>query len=251
MATTFLGKKNNAKTTITNNPLTAGGLSITLASSSGSKFPTGSFIATLWDDVTYPNNPTGDPNMELVLCDSRSGDTATVNASGRGYGGTTGVEHATGAAFAILISKEHFDEIESAINTLEGASVGAFTPWTSWTPTLESGATDWNFSTKEARYCKIGKVVFIQIYLAGTVTVGSASPGLISLPIAASASGNSIQNINYIWSNQSTFNFVRGFIATTDTGNIRGVLADDASALNGNAVASGHKIYINGFYEIA
>jgi hypothetical protein len=120
MATTFLSKSNNAKTTITNNPLSAGGLSITLATGKGALFPvSGQFIGTLWDDVTYPGNPTGDPNMEIVLCDSRSSDTVTVNASGRGYSGTTGVAHATGSAFALQIMKEHFTEHSTAINTLE------------------------------------------------------------------------------------------------------------------------------------
>lgn len=122
MATTFYGVRNNAKTTITNNPLTAGGLSITLASSSGSKFPTGVFLATIWDAVTYAD-PGDDVNMEIVLCDSRSGDTATVNASGRGYAGTTAVEHGTGSAFRILVMREHIDQITTVVNTLESQVV--------------------------------------------------------------------------------------------------------------------------------
>lgn len=138
MATTFYGKKNNAKTTITNNPLTAGGLSITLASSTGSKFPTGTFLVTIWDAATY-SDPGDDAQMEIVLCDSRSGDTVTVNASGRGYGGTSAVQHATGSAFRLFIMKEHADQWETAINALEtsmalivGASplVLSATPWT-------------------------------------------------------------------------------------------------------------------------
>jgi hypothetical protein len=128
MATTFLEKKNNAKTTITNNPLTAGGLSITLASSSGAKFPTTTFLGTLWDAVTY-SDPGDDPAMEVVLCDSRSSDTVTVNASGRGYAGTSAVEHATGSAFRLLIMKEHMTEYETAINTLEGSVNQLSMPW--------------------------------------------------------------------------------------------------------------------------
>lgn len=125
MATTWLQKKNNAKSTITNNPLSAGGLSITLASSTGSLFPTtgATWLATIWDAVTYPD-PSDDPNMEVVLIDSRSTDTLTVNSSGRGYAGTTGVEHATGSAIRLLIMKEHTDQYETAINTIEGDSTG-------------------------------------------------------------------------------------------------------------------------------
>jgi len=121
MATTFYQKKNNAKSTITNNPLASGGLSITLASSTGSRFPTtgNTWLATIWDAVTYPD-PSDDPNMEVVLIDSRSTDTLTVNASGRGYAGTTGVSHATGSAIRLLIMKEHTDQYETAITALEG-----------------------------------------------------------------------------------------------------------------------------------
>lgn len=253
MATSFYAIKNNAKSTITNNPLTAGGLSITLASSTGSKFPTtgNTWTACIWDDVTYPLNPTADPNMEVVLIDSRSTDTLTVNASGRGFGGTTGVSHATGSAIAITVSKEHISQITTAITTLEGASVGTFIDWTQWTPTLESGATDWNFSSKDCWYSRVGNIVHIQGYLSGTVTVGSASAALISLPIAAHATAPAIQTILYYWMNQSAVVFVRGFIAASDPNNIRAVGADDASAFTGNSVAAGHKIYFSGSYRAA
>lgn len=123
VVTTFYGKKNNAKTTITNNPLSSGGLSITLAGGAGAKFPSsGQFLGTIWDDTTYPSNPTGDPNMEVVLIDSRSTDTLTVNAAGRGFAGTSAVAHASGSAFALLIMKEHMDQHETAINDLETAT---------------------------------------------------------------------------------------------------------------------------------
>lgn len=136
--TTFLGKKNNAKTTITDNPLTNSALTINLASSTGSLFPATNFLGTIWDSVTY-SDPGDDPAMEIVLIDSVSGDVATVNASGRGYGGTSAVQHAQNSAFRLLIMKEHMDEYETAIGTLE-TSMGLLTgskplklvavPWT-------------------------------------------------------------------------------------------------------------------------
>jgi len=130
MATTFYEKKNNAKTTITNDPLAAGGLSITLATGTGSLFPSsGTWLITIWDNDTYPNNPTADPNMEVCLIDSRSTDTLTVNSSGRGFAGTADVEHASGSAIAMLIMKEHFDELETAINTAEDDIDNLETGW--------------------------------------------------------------------------------------------------------------------------
>lgn len=116
--TTFLSKINNGKSTITDNPLSAGALTINVTTAS--EFPSsGQFLVTIWDDTTYPLNPTGDPGMELILCDSRSGAVITVNSSGRGYGGTSASSHASGSAIAVLITKEHFTEHETAINALE------------------------------------------------------------------------------------------------------------------------------------
>lgn len=117
MAKLFYNIANNAKTTITNNPLSSGGTSITLSAGTGTKFPSEYFVATIWDDTTYPSNPGGDPNMEIVYCDSRSTDTVTVNASGRGFGGTTGVAHNSGSAFAILDTKQFEDQMTTALTT--------------------------------------------------------------------------------------------------------------------------------------
>lgn len=117
MAKLFYNIANNAKTTITNNPLSNSGTSITLSAGTGTKFPSEYFVATIWDDTTYPSNPGGDPNMEIVYCDSRSTDTVTVNASGRGFGGTTGVQHNSGSAFAILDTKQFDDQMTTALTT--------------------------------------------------------------------------------------------------------------------------------------
>lgn len=117
MAKLFYNIANNAKTTITNNPLSNSGTSITLSAGTGTKFPSEYFVATIWDDTTYPSNPGGDPNMEIVYCDSRSTDTVTVNSSGRGFGGTTGVQHNSGSSFAILDTKQFEDQMTTALTT--------------------------------------------------------------------------------------------------------------------------------------
>jgi len=191
MATSFYQVKNNAKTTITNNPLSAGGLSITLASSTGSKFPTtgNTWLGTIWDAVTY-SDPSDDPNMEIVLIDSRSTDTLTVNASGRGFAGTTGVSHATGSAFRLLFTKEHADQWSTAINTLEAASVGTYTATTTWSPiiTPEAGMT-WSLtSTRNAVYVQIGKLVMYSFGVIGTMG-GVAKPSVTFVPPITPAAG--------------------------------------------------------------
>lgn len=77
---------NGARGTIANSP-GVGGLSIDLGAGEGARFPaSGPFRVVAWpiaDGSAYAGN------MELILIDSRSTDTLTVNASGRGYEGTT------------------------------------------------------------------------------------------------------------------------------------------------------------------
>jgi hypothetical protein len=55
--------------------------------------------------------------MEVVLIDSRSTDTLTVNASGRGFASTTAVQHASGSAIAVLDTKQFEDQITTALTT--------------------------------------------------------------------------------------------------------------------------------------
>jgi hypothetical protein len=114
----FLAKKDNAKSTITNNPLASDGLSITLQTGDGAKFPAtsdGQWVATIWDKASYPD-ASDDPNMEKVLIESRSTDTLTVNASGRGYDGTTGVEHSVNSAIALFLIVKHLTDIETELD---------------------------------------------------------------------------------------------------------------------------------------
>lgn len=119
MATTFLKKKDNAKSLVTNNPLTSVGLSITITTSSGSKFPaSGAFVVTVWDNTTY-SDPGDDPAMEKILIDSISGDTMTVNASGRGYDGTSASAHAQGSRISLLGIAKHISDLDTAVNSIE------------------------------------------------------------------------------------------------------------------------------------
>ena len=62
----------------------------------------------------------GTLNEELVLCDSRSGATVTINAAGRGYTlGGVGVPHASGVPVHMLVvDYTVIDETSAAANTL-------------------------------------------------------------------------------------------------------------------------------------
>jgi len=76
----FLAKKDNAKSLITDNPLTSGATTANVTGGTGSKFPAtadGNWIATIWNAATYPD-PSDDPNMEKVLVTARSTDALTI-----------------------------------------------------------------------------------------------------------------------------------------------------------------------------
>jgi hypothetical protein len=88
--TTFKAHENNATTTL-NTGINSSVLTIVLAAGGGAEFPSsGAFWITIFDtDVDTAN--------EIILIDSRSTDTLTVNASGRGDQGSTAAAWTAGA----------------------------------------------------------------------------------------------------------------------------------------------------------
>lgn len=116
----FLAKKDNAKSLITDNPLSDVATTVNVTGGTGAKFPAtsdGDFVATIWDAATYPD-PSDDPNMEKVLVTARSTDALTIE---RGYEETSGVEHAQGSKIQLLALSKHFTDIETAVN-IDGLS---------------------------------------------------------------------------------------------------------------------------------
>jgi len=64
MSSTFLEKKNGAKSLIENDPLASDAIQATITTGENIKFPqTGLFRVTIWDLNTY-SDPNDDPNME-------------------------------------------------------------------------------------------------------------------------------------------------------------------------------------------
>jgi len=113
MATTFKQHKNNAISTL-NTSIDDNDLTIVVDSGDGALFPTGPCWITLFDtDVT-----TG----EVVLVDSRSTDTFTVNASGRGAQGSIAQSWTSGVNVQLLMTAGALDQIQSAVNGIENGS---------------------------------------------------------------------------------------------------------------------------------
>lgn len=113
MTTTFKQHTNNAATALDtgiNNSV----LTIVVAAGDGSLFPTGPCWVTIFDDdVTLG---------EIVQIDSRSGDTFTVNASGRGAQNTVAQSWTAGVNVQLLVTAAALDEIQEAINDIEDGS---------------------------------------------------------------------------------------------------------------------------------
>jgi hypothetical protein len=143
MATTFRSKKNSpyGQSTL-NTAISSSVLTIVLATGEGANFPSTNFTVSIDD--------------EIILIDSRSADTLTVNASGRGYDSSTAAAHSAGVDVENLQIVKDFTDLETAVNALENkfpattvdnaiarhdGTSGALQNYTSGTPTIsDTGA---------------------------------------------------------------------------------------------------------------
>lgn len=106
MATTFRNKKNHPLGVGTlNTAIDDNDLSIVLDAGQGASFPSATFTISI--------------DEEIILIDSRSTDTLTVNASGRGYDSSTASAHAAGVAITNNQIVKDFTDLETAVNTIE------------------------------------------------------------------------------------------------------------------------------------
>ena len=102
MAKTFLTKKNNAKSTITDNPLTSGATTVNVQTGDGAKFPTAPFHATLY---------TSDPSVgEIVKVTAKSTDAFTIE---RAKENTSAQEWAQDTKIGLLVTAKLFDDFQT------------------------------------------------------------------------------------------------------------------------------------------
>ncbi len=102
MAKTFLTKKNNAKSTITDNPLTSGATTLNVQSGDGVKFPAAPFQATLY---------TTDAALgEIVKITAKSTDAFTIV---RAQEGTSAQSWAQNAHLELLVTAKLFDDFQT------------------------------------------------------------------------------------------------------------------------------------------
>ena len=116
--------KNNARSTVADNPLAAGATTLNVASGEGGNFPSSfPFKITLWDAVTYPNPGSDILGMEIVKCTGRTADALTIV---RAQEGTADVAHSFGERAAMLITAGYFnDAITGIVIKLDGIEDGA------------------------------------------------------------------------------------------------------------------------------
>jgi len=104
--------KNNASSTVADDPLHSGVSIVTVANGEGADFPSvGKFRLTIWDEYNYPD-PTNDPGMEIVECTIRTDDELTII---RACEGTLDVEHDLGEKIAMLVTAGLFDDPDEGI----------------------------------------------------------------------------------------------------------------------------------------
>lgn len=102
MAKTFLTKKNNAKSTITDNPLGSGATTLNVQSGDGAKFPAAPFHATLY---------TTDAALgEIVRVTAKSTDAFTIV---RAKEGTSAQSWAQNAHIELLVTAQLFDDFQA------------------------------------------------------------------------------------------------------------------------------------------
>ena len=116
--------KNNARSTVADNPLSAGATTLNVASGEGGNFPSSfPFKITMWDAVTHPNPGSDILGMEIVKCTGRTADALTIV---RAQEGTADVEHALGERAAMLITAGYFnDAITGIVTKLDTIASGA------------------------------------------------------------------------------------------------------------------------------
>ncbi|KKT62455.1 MAG: hypothetical protein UW55_C0012G0015 [Candidatus Giovannonibacteria bacterium GW2011_GWA2_44_26] len=102
MAKTFLTKKNNAKSTITDNPLGSGATTLNVQTGDGVKFPAAPFHATLY---------TTDASLgEIVKVTAKSTDAFTIT---RAQEGTSAQSWVQGAKLELLVTAKLFDDFQT------------------------------------------------------------------------------------------------------------------------------------------
>lgn len=91
--------------------LTAGSLSISVSDPTNvTTWPTANFVVRI--------------NNELIFVDSRSSSTLTVNASGRGYNGTTATTHSSGDTIRVVASSKFLQVLAEETEALTKMFVG-------------------------------------------------------------------------------------------------------------------------------
>jgi len=102
MAKTFLTKKNNAKSTITDNPLSSGATVLNVQTGDGAKFPSAPFHATLYSS---------DPSVgEIVKVTTIATDQFTIE---RAKENTTAQQWPQGTRLELLVTAKLFDDFQT------------------------------------------------------------------------------------------------------------------------------------------
>lgn len=162
MATDFYSLVNNGQSKSAVDALnnTTDPVTFSVTSGTGSRFPTtgNPFFVTVWDSASY-GDPADDPNMEILLVPSRTGDEFT--GCTRAQQGTTAVAHSGTPAVRALWTYGHYQQMTQAINTLESNVL----TWTEVTGTSQAAAVTKGYICNNA--------ALVTVTLPATASVGA------------------------------------------------------------------------------
>jgi len=206
VATTFRNKKNHPlgvgtlNTAIDDNDLT-----IVLDAGQGASFPSATFTISI--------------DEEIILIDSRSTDTLTVNASGRGYDSSTASAHAAGVAIANNQIVKDFTDCETAINGIEngtttlakvissGSAANSHTVTDAGTNTVVSLLELYHMSSGTPAAGLGAKLILGAEDAAGTATAAMELHGYLSVVTNGAEYGEALLRVMYNGSQKTVAKF--------------------------------------------
>jgi len=206
MATTFRNKKNHPLGVGTlNTAIDDNDLSIVLDAGQGASFPSATFTISI--------------DEEIILIDSRSTDTLTVNASGRGYDSSTASAHAAGVAITNNQIVKDFTDCETAINGIEngtttlakvissGSAANSHTVTDAGTNTVVSLLELYHMSSGTPAAGLGAKLILGAEDAAGTATAAMELHGYLSVVTNGAEYGEALLRVMYNGSQKTVAKF--------------------------------------------
>jgi len=142
----------------------------------------------------------------------------------------------------------------AGVSVFQGSAVAPSATWTSYTPVIKGGNTTVTATLEYAKYCQIGKLLFVQV--RATCTSSGAVNGAVSITAPTGLGAlvqSSTRNVGTFLINQSG-NFYIGTCLASGNDAFTGIGTSNdymGSATPALTLASGNVVSISATYEVA